>query len=118
MNDLERNRQAICDFFNEKKPNQAEKPARAAINSEAKDPLQALSSVGAAGLAQVWEQHPLKQSYDQILPIAQSTVRQYPWLSLGAASALGALLVLSPGLRSQALQAVQGQLPADLKKWL
>ena len=117
MNDIASSRQAICDFLSEKKPSQAEKPALAAHLFEAHEPLNALNALGAAGLGQVWSQHPLKQGYDQISPLAQGTVRQYPWLSLGAASAIGALLVLSPGLRRLALQALQGQLPTQVRKF-
>ena len=76
-----------------------------------------IAMIGEGGLGQVWSQHPLKQGYDQISPLAQGTVRQYPWLSLGAASAIGALLVLSPGLRRLALQALQGQLPTQVRKF-
>ena len=116
MNDIAKSRQAICDFLSEKKPTQAKKPALAAQHLENHEPLKALGAIGAAGLGQAWGQHPLKQGYEQISPLAQGTVRQYPWLSLGAASAIGALLVLSPGLRRLTVQALQGQLPSQVRK--
>jgi hypothetical protein len=121
MSDIASSRQAICDFLNDKKPVQAEKPAQTASNFIAsdfatKDALKALAAVGAAGLGQAWEQHPLKQGYDHITPLAQDAVRQHPWLSLGAASAAGALVVLSPGLRRLALQAIQAQLPPQIRE--
>lgn len=116
MGDISNSRQAICDFLNEKKPLQTNNAASEAPHTAANDPLKALAAVSAAGLGQAWNQHPLKQGYEQIMPLAQETVRQHPWLSLGAASAVGALLVLSPGLRRQALQTLQGQLPPQLSK--
>ncbi|MFI0545452.1 MAG: hypothetical protein ACH34Y_00840 [Brachymonas sp.] len=116
MSDIASSRQAICDFLNEKKPIQAEKPAPLASNFAATAPLQALAALGAVGAGQAWSQHPLKQSYEQISPLAQDAVRQHPWLSLGAASALGALVVLSPGLRRLSLQALQGQLPPQVRE--
>lgn len=116
MDEITQSRQAICDFLNTKKTAEAEKSARAAINNEANtDSLKALAAIGTAGLGAAWQQHPAKKTYEQVAPLAQSVVRQHPWLSLGTASALGALVVLSPGLRRQALQALQGQLPPQLR---
>jgi hypothetical protein len=116
MDEIAQNRLAICDFLNAKKPENTAKPASAAINSVAnRDDLKVLAAIGSAGLEQVWQQHPAKQSYEQIAPIAKSLVRQHPMLTLGAASALGALVVLSPGLRRKAWQGLQGQLPAELQ---
>jgi ElaB/YqjD/DUF883 family membrane-anchored ribosome-binding protein len=119
MNEIAQNRQAICDFLNKKKIAEtapsAATPSKAQVSAES---LKALTAIGSAGLAQAWQQHPAKQTYDQIAPIAQGLVRQYPWASLGAASALGALCVLSPSLRRHAVQSLQEQLPADLKTLL
>ena len=119
MDEIAQNRQAICDFLNSKKPEKAANAAQAAIKTEAPTaPLQALGAIGQASLGQAWQQHPAKQVLEQSLPLAQGTIRQYPWLSLGAASALGAVLVLSPGLRRQAWRSLQGQLPDSLRQWL
>ena len=119
MDEIARNRQAICDFLNTKKGDQAANTAQKAIESAASsESLKIFAALGAAGLEQAWQQHPVKQAYEQVAPLAQSLVRQHPWLSLSAASALGALFVLNPGLRRQAWQSLQGQVPEKLKQML
>jgi len=108
---LNASRQAILDFLNEKKPNQAEKPAQAASKMGVDESLKTLAALGLSGLGAALAEHPLKQSYDQIAPLAQVAVRRYPWWAMGLASAAGALLMLSPGARRQALRVLKGENP-------
>ncbi len=117
MDEIAKNRQAICDFLNAKKPESpANSASQAMVNAAHPDSLKTLAAIGTAGLEKAWQQHPAKQAYEQVAPLAQNLVRQHPWLSLSAASAVGALVVLSPGLRRQAWQSLQGQLPSQLKQ--
>ena len=125
MDEIAKNRQAICEFLSAKKPSVAANTAQTAIKndaanegSSAPEGLQVLAAIGSASLEKAWQQHPAKQLYEQTLPLAKGAIRQYPWWSLGAASALGALAVLSPGLRRQAWQSLRGQLPSDLQRLL
>ncbi len=117
MNEIERSRLALHAFFEEKSPIKPVKPAQAAIKSQAQAAAPALAALAATGLGQAWNQHPLKQGYEQVAPLAQDAIRQHPWLSLGAASALGALVILSPGLRRKALESLGAQIPPELRQF-
>lgn len=111
MSDFEQSRRDILQFLETPKGKRPIKQKIQEVAEHSKTMAPIAGALAENGLRKIWDAHPLKDTVDQALPLAEDAIRRKPLLSVGIAGAIGALWVLSPRARQKTVQLAQQHLP-------